>query len=80
MNPTKITAFKEISQWIKYKNFTKEDLAQILCAVDKECLKSRGITISEILSKGAKWEKTQIKHNLRYILEYGEEIVGEELR
>ena len=24
--------------------------------------------------------KKQIKHNLRYILEYGEEIVGEELR
>ena len=51
MNSTKIMAFNEISQWIKYKGFTKEDLAQILHAVDKECLKARGITISELISK-----------------------------
>ena len=56
MNPTKIMAFNEISQWIKYRGFTKEDLAQILHAVDKECLKARGITISELISKGAKNE------------------------
>ena len=51
MNPTQIMAFNEITQWIKYKGFTQEDLAQILCAVDKECLKARGITISELISK-----------------------------
>lgn len=54
MNSTKIMAFNEIAQWIKYDGFTKEDLAQILCAVDKECLKARGITISELISKGEK--------------------------
>ena len=54
MNSTQIMAFNEISQWIKYKDFKKEDLAQILCAVDKECLKTLGITISELISKGAK--------------------------
>lgn len=54
MNPTQNMAFNEITQWIKYKGFTKEHLAQILCAVDKECLKARGITISELISKGAK--------------------------
>ena len=54
MNSTKIMAFNEISQWIKYKGFTQEDLAQILCAVDKECLKERGISISELISKGEK--------------------------
>ena len=37
MKSTKIMAFNEIAQWIKYDGFTKEDLAQILCAVDKEC-------------------------------------------
>ena len=51
MNPTQIMAFNEITQWIKYKGFKQEDLAQILCAVDKECLKARGITISELISK-----------------------------
>ena len=54
MNSVKIMAFNEIAQWIKYKGFTKEDLAQILCAVDKECLKERGISISELISKGTK--------------------------
>ena len=54
MNSVKIMAFNEIAQWIKYDGFTKEDLAQILYAVDKECLKARGITISELISKGAK--------------------------
>ena len=54
MNSTKIMAFNEISQWIKYKGFTQEDLAQILCAVNKECLKARGITINELISKEAK--------------------------
>ena len=54
MNPTQIMAFNEITQWIKYKGFKQEDLAQILCAVDKECLKALGITISELISKGAK--------------------------
>ena len=55
MNSTKIMAFNEISQWIKYKGFTQEHLAQqILHAVNKECLKARGITISELISKGAK--------------------------
>ena len=54
MNPTQIMAFNEITQWIKYKAFTKEHLAQILCAVDKECLKARGITINELISKEAK--------------------------
>ena len=54
MNYTQIMAFNEITQWIKYKGFTQEDLAQILCAVDKECLKARGITISELISKGEK--------------------------
>ena len=54
MNSTKIMAFNEIAQWIKYKSFTKEDLAQILRAADKECLKARGITISELISKGEK--------------------------
>lgn len=54
MNSTQIMAFNEITQWIKYKGFTQEDLAQILHAVDKECLKARGITISELISKGAK--------------------------
>ena len=56
MNSTQIMAFKEISQWIKYNGFTQEDLPQILCAVDKECLKARGIIISELISKGAKNE------------------------
>ena len=54
MNSAQITAFNEIAQWIKYDGFKKEDLAQILCAVDKECLKARGITISELISKGEK--------------------------
>ena len=54
MNSVKIMAFNEITQWIKYKGFTQEDLAQILRAVDKECLKARGITISELISKGEK--------------------------
>ena len=54
MNSTQIMAFNEISQWIKYKSFTQEDLAQILCAVNKECLKARGITINELISKEAK--------------------------
>ena len=54
MNSTKIMAFNEISQWIKYKGFTQEDLAQILRAVNKECLKARGITINELISKEAK--------------------------
>ena len=54
MNSTQIMAFNEITQWIKYDGFTKDDLAQILCAVNKECLKARGITISELISKGAK--------------------------
>ena len=53
MNPTQIMAFNETNQWIKYKGFTQAYLAQILCAVDKECLKARGITISELISKGA---------------------------
>ena len=56
MNSAQIMAFNEISQWIKYKGFKKQDLPQILCAVDKECLKARGITISELISKGAKNE------------------------
>ena len=56
MNSVKIMAFNEISQWIKYKSFTQEDLAQILCAVNKECLKARGITINELISKEAKNE------------------------
>lgn len=51
---SKQMAFSEISKWIKYKSFTQEDLAQILSAVDKECLKARGITISELISKGEK--------------------------
>ena len=54
MNSTQIMAFNEISKWIKHKDFIKEDLVQILCAVDKECLKALGITISELISKGAK--------------------------
>ena len=54
MNSVKIMAFNEISQWIKYKGFTQEDLAQILCAVNKECLKARGITINELISKEVK--------------------------
>ena len=54
MNSTQIMAFNEISKWIKHKDFIKEDLAQILCAVDKECLKALGITISELISKGTK--------------------------
>lgn len=54
MNSTQIMAFNEISQWIKYDGFTKEHLAQILYAVNKECLKARDITISELISKGAK--------------------------
>ena len=54
MNSTQIMAFNEISQWINYKGFTQEDLAQILCAVNKECLKARGITINELISKEAK--------------------------
>lgn len=28
MNSAQIMAFNEISQWIKYKGFTQEDLAQ----------------------------------------------------
>ena len=54
---SKQMAFSEISKWIKYKSFTQEDLAQILSAVDKECLKARGITISELISKGEKNDK-----------------------
>ena len=54
MNSTQIMAFKEMAQWIKYRGFTKENLAQILHAVNKECLKARGITISKLISKGAK--------------------------
>ena len=54
MNSVKSMAFNEISQWIKYKGFTQEDLAQILCAVNKECLKGRGITINELISKEVK--------------------------
>ena len=56
MNSTQIMAFSEMTQWIKYKGFTQEDLAQILHAMNKECLKARGITISELISKGAKNE------------------------
>lgn len=56
MNSTQIMAFNEISKWIKHKDFIKEDLAQILCAVDKECLKALGITISELINKGAENE------------------------
>ena len=56
MNSTQIMAFNEIAQWIKYKGFTQEHLAQILHAVNKECLKERGVTISELISKGAKNE------------------------
>ena len=56
MNSTQIMAFNEISKWIKHKDFTQEHLAQILCAVDKECLKALDITISELISKGAKNE------------------------
>ena len=56
MNSTQIMAFNEIAQWIKYKGFTQEHLGQILDAVDKECLKARGITISELISKGTKNE------------------------
>ena len=41
---------------MKEQGYTKEDLAQILCAVDKECLKALGITISELISKGTKNE------------------------
>lgn len=41
---------------MKKQGYTKEDLPQILCAVDKECLKARGITISELINKGAKNE------------------------
>ena len=59
MNSTKAMAFAEILNWIKYKSFTKEDLAQILSAVDKECLKARGLTISELLSEGAKNEPSK---------------------
>ena len=54
MNSTQIMAFNEIAQWIKYNGFTKEDLAQILHAVNKECLKARGITISELISERTK--------------------------
>ena len=54
MNSTKVMAFSEIVNWIKYKSFKKEDVAQILCAVGKECLKVRGLTISQIISEGAK--------------------------
>lgn len=54
MNPTQIMAFNEITQWIKYKGFTKDDLAQILCAVDKECIKARDITISELMNENGK--------------------------
>ena len=54
MNSTQIIAFNEIYKWIKHKDFIKEDVAQILCAGDKECLKALGITISELISKGAK--------------------------
>ena len=54
MNPTQIMAFNEITQWIKYKGFKKDDLAQILCAVDKECLKARDITISELMNENGK--------------------------
>ena len=39
-----------------FKNGNEEHLAQILHAVNKECLKARGITISELISKGAKNE------------------------
>lgn len=28
MNSAQIMAFKEMAQWIKYRGFTKEDLAQ----------------------------------------------------
>ena len=56
MNSTKIMAFNEIIQWIKYKGFTQEHLAQILHAVNKECLKALGITISELISKREKNE------------------------
>ena len=54
MDSVKIMAFNEISQWIKYKGFTQEHLAQILHAVNKECLKARGITISELISERTK--------------------------
>lgn len=71
MNPTQIMAFNEITQWIKYKGFTQEDLAQILCAVNKECLKARDITISELISKGAKiikFFKNGDKEQLKLVL------------
>ena len=65
MNSTKVMAFAEILNWIKYKSFTKEDLAQILCAVDKECLKERGATISEIISEGAEMMMNKDKKDKR---------------
>ena len=54
MNSTQIMAFNEIAQWIKYDGFTQEHLAQILHAVNKECLKARGITISELINERTK--------------------------
>lgn len=54
MNPTQIMAFKEITQWIKYDGFTKEELAQIFRAVNKEYLKVRGVAISELISERTK--------------------------
>lgn len=56
MNSTQIMAFNEIAQWIKYDGFSKEELAQILRAINKECLKVRGVAISELISEKAKNE------------------------
>lgn len=55
MNFTQNMAFNEITQWIKY-GFTKEELAQIFRAVNKECLKARGVTINELIDERAKNE------------------------
>lgn len=51
MNYTQSMAFYEIAKWIKYDGFTKEELAQILSAVNKECLKAHGVTINEFISE-----------------------------
>lgn len=48
---TRLMAYAEITEWIKYDGFTKEDLAIILRAVNKECLEARGVTISELISE-----------------------------
>lgn len=50
----RLTAYVEIAQWIKYDGFTKEDLAIMLRAVNKECLEARGVSISELMSERTK--------------------------